>query len=175
MEKTKNSRNIKNRAKALVEDYIIIFLYALLVVIIYSAISKVLSLTTKIDMTSSNIYELIFPIVGIIYFTGSELRKRHATYGKRIMDLKVVDKSGKDPNVLQIIIRNIIKLSPFILNNIVAHLTMNNKEFDVILVNHLRVATIVMIFLLVITTIISKENRGIHDIISHTKIIEVKE
>lgn len=113
-------------------------------------------------------------LVTLAYFMLFEIGSKRATIGKRIQKIKVVNINGEEATNLQIILRNIIKCLPaiiFVVSTLILSLIGERLSlmffgisFSVI------IFSIVCLFILLKT----KDNIGLHGIISRTKVISIK-
>ena len=103
-------------------------------------------------------YRLImmsFPIIYILYGTLLESGKKQATLGKRATKLVVVKLNGEKANLLDILVRNIMKVLP----NLVAAVWFGGS----ILFTIYGIVAIVIV-------LVTKKHRGIHDYVGKTLV-----
>ena len=98
------------------------------------------------------------------------------TIGKKIMKIKVVDKDGKDPSLGKYFLRilpmyyiSIGSVIPFALSSILVFV-INSLVFSVIY-SVLVYAFVILGIISFVMVYVRRDNRGLHDIISGTKVI----
>lgn len=111
----------------------------------------------------------------LLYFVGFQKWNKNQTVGKKLMNLKVVNKNKKDDvKVWQYLIRTLIVYNLFFSGlNVCLALCFNTKLFFTL-------SLIVSIIGYVITyfgygmILFRKDGKGLHDLISGTEVMEVK-
>lgn len=123
---------------------------------------------------NSSISTIISIAVLLGYFGIFQYSKNGKTLGKKIFKLQIV-KTKNDLNLINFLLRSLI------LNNIIFNIsklillyTLNQNTYMNI---SSYITNIQMIFqlLIIVSMLISKEGRGIHDYIAGTKVIDLKE
>ena len=112
----------------------------------------------------------------MLYFVGFQKWNKNQTVGKKLMNLKVVDKNKKNNvKVWQYVVRTLIVYNLFFSSlNVCLALCLNTKLFFTL-------SMIVSIIGYVITyfgygmILFRKDGRGLHDLISGTEVMEVKD
>jgi len=136
-------------------------------------LNKTAPLSYRIDKENF-LYNAIEVVITILYFVVFQFVKNGQTIGKKILGIKIV----KDYGELQI---NDIIFRSFIINDLLYSMISLLFLFTLKDINYLysigilgSIQSIIMIVsaLMVITR---KDNRALHDIITKTKVIEVKE
>lgn len=126
--------------------------------------------TSKLNVYSDSISILLI----IVYFVFLVHFFDGQTIGKKFMRLKVVDKSGVPANRWQLFLRTITIYSvPFTLINTMSAFAFD-KEIFVYIYSMLYLLSFGIELTLIITLVFTQDNRGIHDILSKTKVIEVE-
>lgn len=113
-------------------------------------------------------------IILILYFGIFAYFFEGETVGKRLLKLKIVDKDGHKPKLWQLITRTIILfgIPLVIIDSIGAHIFgMMNYTYINIVIYLLNMALSIAIL---ITLFVTKDNRGLHDIIAKTTVVERK-
>ena len=114
-------------------------------------------------------------IVIIAYFLITNIYMNGMTIGKKIMKLRIVSNNNSKLNYKNYLIRAIILYNPIYYIAIVIGLFIFNKEIynnwtyiwsDI--KNYLEIFIIMMI-------IVRKDNRGLHELLSNTKVISIEE
>lgn len=124
------------------------------------------------DMQKANMATSVTTLVlSIAYFMVFQYLNKGQTLGKKFLKLKVQE-NGKDPSLKAIIIRTFIIDSIFsTLFAIIFVYTLNrNNYYQTFSI----ISTIEMIFIFVsaIFILYRKDQRGLHDIIAHTEVID---
>jgi len=169
---------VLKRIFAFLIDYLFIALYAgILFLIVYTAI-KLFDLNINVSPIIGQLIGLIsltLPIV--LYFVIMENKSKQGTIGKNIMKIKVTDENNQTASLKKIIIRNIIKFLPWEIAHLGIHWTIyfSNKSIEqpvwIWLVLIIPQVTVVVYLLSIVT---DKNNRGIYDRISRTRVVELQ-
>lgn len=111
-------------------------------------------------------------ILSLFYFVVLQFYFNGQTLGKKIMKLRVVSNDSKNINIFSFLIRSLIVNEIFIssLNLICILFLSKNVYFTYSKVIYF--VTYFIEILIVFTIIFSKDNRGIHDILANTKVID---
>lgn len=111
-------------------------------------------------------------ILSLFYFVVLQFYFNGQTLGKKIMKLRVVSNDNKNINIFSFLIRSLIVNEIFIssLNLICILFLSKNVYFTYSKVIYF--VTYFIEILIVFTIIFSKDNRGIHDILANTKVID---
>lgn len=111
-------------------------------------------------------------ILSLFYFVVLQFYFNGQTLGKKIMKLRVVSNDNKNINIFSFLIRSLIVNETFIssLNLICILFLSKNVYFTYSKVIYF--VTYFIEILIVFTIIFSKDNRGIHDILANTKVID---
>lgn len=121
----------------------------------------------------STIEYIINIVVCLLYFVFFQKYTGGQTLGKKIMHLKVVSIDGSELNYKKMFIRTLF------LYNILSYFALTivafifSKENFINVYNTLYLLNYVISLVLIFTITFNKGRRGIHDMISHTKVIEV--
>lgn len=124
-------------------------------------------------------YNIISIIVIIGYYVFFQKYTGGQTLGKKIMKIKVTNLNNEDPGLISYLIRAIILyfvyvggIIPLIINTILVYI-LNSSNYLVVtsLINYLFV---LLMFANLIVILVSKDKKGIHDIIAKTKVINEK-
>lgn len=111
-------------------------------------------------------------ILSLFYFVVLQFYFNGQTLGKKIMKLRVVSNDNKNINIFSFLIRSLIVNEIFIssLNLICILFLSKNVYFTYSKVIYF--VTYFIEILIVFTIFFSKDNRGIHDILANTKVID---
>ena len=119
----------------------------------------------------SIITNTIYILTIIIYFVLNYILLNNRTLGNRVTDIIIVNNDESKISLKQYLIRNILLYNPlFYILSIVIALTCKANNYH----NYLQIASNLNTYLqilIAITIIITKDNRGIHERISDSKII----
>ncbi len=123
----------------------------------------------------SNGITIITVVVSIIYYCIMCYFCHGITLGKYIMKLKIESANGKDLNIFNYLIRGLIINS--ILSNIVTLILINTLSKEDYLNIYLKIGNIFPILMILSFVLMTYRNdgRGIHDLISNTKIVNIKD
>lgn len=110
----------------------------------------------------------------LLYFVVFQFYFKGQTLGKKAMKLRVFSNNEKPLTIINFFIRSLIVNEVFInILNIIFLIVLSKDNF--ILYNQIIYIVIYMLEMTIISTILfDKNNRGIHDYISNTKVIEEK-
>ncbi|MFH0853321.1 MAG: RDD family protein [bacterium] len=168
---------IQKRILAFIIDYLVIALYAgILFLLVYSAI-KLFNLNTNVSSVIGQLIGMIsltLPVV--LYFVIMENKSKQGTIGKNIKKIKVTDVNNQTASLKYIIIRNIIKFMPWEIAHLGIHWTIyfsNEGIEQPVWIWLVLVIPQVTVVIYLLSIVIDKNNRGIYDRISHTKVIEL--
>lgn len=176
MKKISNFELFIVRTKAFLYDFAIVILFSVLISIMYSII--VLNLGNNDSSTMSigiNLVSGSILIFYLVYLIICELRFNGQTYGKKKNNIKVISTNGTNElNTKQIVMRNIIKLMPWILNQLVLlYSTIILDSMDVV-TTILNTLVSISVLILIASFAVTKENQGIHNVIAKTKVVVIE-
>lgn len=120
----------------------------------------------------STVPTIISILTILLYFVVIQFYCNGKTIGKKIMKLKVVNYSNKKLTIMNFLIRSLLLNEVFInvLNVIFVNILSKNNY---IAYNHIiYIITYILEMSIIFSIFIDKNNRGIHDYISNTKVIE---
>lgn len=125
------------------------------------------------EMEKTSISTTIVEIVCYVaYFVGFQLWNKGQTLGKKIMRLKVINNDKEVIKVKNLLLRTIILYNIYIeiiLLVLLLCLTQNNYiKVSGVITN---IASI-MYYISILMIILRKDNKGLHDIIAKTKVVE---
>lgn len=110
---------------------------------------------------------LLYFVVFQFYFNGK-------TLGKRIMNLKVVSNNTQKLNILNYFIRSLIVNEVFINGVTLICLIILSKNNFISYNKIIYIVTYILEMVILFMVVFDKNNRGLHDYISNTKVIEDK-
>lgn len=125
------------------------------------------------DLSKETVIPNVISIVTyIVYFVIFQIYKEGQTIGKKIMKIKLrsIQSDKIDTNALLIRTLLLYGLWSSIINQVL--ILFVNKNTYTSISTILNVIQISILFSIIITSIIRKDGRGIHDIISKTEVIE---
>ena len=152
------------RLGALILDSLIVSLITGVVVAVFSGNEIVSSgmaggmLTGEMNGVMK-IYSLASAIVNFLYFSLLENGKKHATFGKRAVGIKVVSASGDTVKALDVFVRNAIRVLPSLLSAVFA---------DVAAISSLCGIANVVYYII---PLCNKQGRALHDFIAGTAVV----
>ena len=113
-------------------------------------------------------------VIAFLYFSVFAYFTNGQTLGKKIMKIKVVDyKTNDNPKIYQYLLRT------FLLNGVILNLgtlvliNFSSKTYYQIYPWLANFDTILLL-VIILTALFTKEKRGIHDYAAHTKVIDLK-
>lgn len=110
---------------------------------------------------------LLYFVVMQFYFSGQ-------TLGKKIMKLRVVSNNDKKLNILNFLVRSLIVNEVFINILNIFFLLVLSKNNYLVYNQIIYVVTYILEMVIMFMIVFDKNNRGLHDYISNTKVIEDK-
>ncbi len=110
----------------------------------------------------------------ILYFIVFQFYNKGQTIGKKLMKIKIESNDGKDLTMNQLAVRSLIINS--ILANLILLAVIILGSKDVYFVSSMTVSMIqyIIIFTTAIMILFRKDKRGLHDVITNTKVINEK-
>lgn len=110
----------------------------------------------------------------ILYFIVFQFYNKGQTIGKKLMKIKIESNDGKDLTMNQLAVRSLIINSIFANLILLAVIILGSK--DVYFVSSTTVSMIqyIIIFTTAIMILFRKDKRGLHDVITNTKVINEK-
>ena len=164
------------RMKAFAIDYLIILVYIGLLFAVTLAISSLFDADlNNIDtLTGELIGFLTLTLPVILYFSFTEAGKYAGSIGKRRFNLKVVTVTSGKTNLIQNLLRNIIKFLPweiahFFVFQFFYFLRTNTEPPNWVLWGLVTAQGAAIIYLLFI--LFRKDNRSVYELFSSTKVI----
>lgn len=128
------------------------------------------------DQAKEEIPVVIIDIAGmLLYFVVFQAYNKGQTIGKKLVKLKVVGNSGKELGLNDYLKR--VLIAPPIFCDLLDLILLMFVQKNIYLTSNI-VLTVLKNLLLLITGIMviyRKDNRGLHDLIADTKVIELKE
>ena len=123
----------------------------------------------------SIVYNIIYIACLLLYFVLFNIITDGETLGKKIMKLKITSIDDTKVSILKYLIRAIILYNPlFYLSMIIGTLLLNINSFY----NYALIMSNVKNYLFIIviaTAIIKNDNRGLHEMLSKTKVVKSKD
>lgn len=122
-------------------------------------------------------YSLIPTVVNLmcimLYFIVMQFYFGGQTLGKKILKLKVISNNDKKLNIVNFLIRSLVVNELFINILNVIFLLILSKNNYLIYNKIIYVVTYILEMAILFTIVFDKHNRGLHDCISNTKVIEL--
>lgn len=125
-------------------------------------------------MKINYIPSIITMVITILYFVVFGYFCNGQTLGKKMMQLQVVSKEGKRANILKLLLRTVILtgILTSILNLIL--LFSVNKEVYFVANEYIGIVSGIIEMIILVMVLYRKDKRGLHDMISGTKVIDLK-
>lgn len=123
-------------------------------------------------------YSIIPTIINImcilLYFVVIQFYFNGQTLGKKLMKLRVVKNNKKDLTILNYLFRSLIVNELFInILNIICLIILSKNNY-IVYNQIIYVITYILEMTIIFTIVFDKKNRGLHDYISNTKVIEIR-
>lgn len=115
---------------------------------------------------------IIMIAVYILYFIIFQFKKSGQTLGKKIMRIKIVSNDEKELTINQMAIRSLI------INCILADLLLlavsilGSKDVYIVGIITIEFIQYILLFVIAIMVLSRKDKRGLHDVITNTKVIK---
>lgn len=121
---------------------------------------------------SSVVTNCIYLVIGIGYFVIFQYLNNGQTIGKKFMHIKIIDKNGMNVGLREIILRTCIinEILPNILSLIL--IIMCGERTFFLGYTMISVIENVFIFVSVVMVLYRSDNRGLHDIIAGTYVVD---
>ncbi len=131
----------------------------------------------KVILYNNNKDSIIETTIGLLltvgYFIVFQYMNKGQTIGKRLLKIRVVDNdTGKPPTITKGFIRTIIVfniISSFVSSILINYLSKSTYISSYIIITEIEYLLVTISILFII---FRKDGRGIHDLISNTKVIE---
>ena len=125
-------------------------------------------------MKINYIPSIITMVITILYFVVFGYFCNGQTLGKKMMQLQVVSKDDKRVNILKLLLRTVILagILTSILNLIL--LFSVNKEVYFVAEEYIGIVSGIIEMIILVMVLYRKDKRGLHDMISGTKVIDLK-
>ncbi|KAB8135743.1 RDD family protein [Gracilibacillus oryzae] len=162
------------RLKAFMIDYILIFLY-LIVIFIFSVFlfPSVQQLFTGSLVTAQFYGFLLVTFPVSLYFIISDSNIGKQSFGKRKAGIRVVKKNGESLSVVHAIIRTIIKFLPWELSHFLVYRLMYLGDAEVPIAYYLvGVLIYALLFAYILTAVFLKKKQSLYDILVKTYVVK---
>ncbi len=124
---------------------------------------------SKLNLISS----IILIICLLLYFVLFQYLLKGQTLGKRIFNLKIINKNNSAPKVTKLLLRELILTGILItIVQIVCLFTLNANDYYNVSY-YIQTISYGIEFAILFTTMMSNSNRGLHDIVSGTSVIDI--
>lgn len=134
-------------------------------------IHKVADITYDIDY--SNVLSMIVEVVLLIlYFIVFQFYNKGQTFGKKLMKLRVVNNNGNELTLNQVTCRALIIDSILINLFMIAALLFSGRNYYYYASLSLQILSGIIIFVTLMMIFFRKDGRGLHDIVTGTKVIQ---
>lgn len=134
-------------------------------------IHKVADITYDIDY--SNVLSMILEVVLLIlYFIVFQFYNKGQTFGKKLMKLRVVNNNGNELTLNQVTCRALIIDSILINLFMIAALLFSGRNYYYYASLSLQLLSGIIIFVTLMMIFFRKDGRGLHDVVTGTKVIQ---
>lgn len=134
-------------------------------------IHKVADITYDIDY--SNVLSMIVEVVLLIlYFIVFQFYNKGQTFGKKLMKLRVVNNNGNELTLNQVTCRALIIDSILINLFMIAALLFSGRNYYYYASLSLQLLSGIIIFVTLMMIFFRKDGRGLHDVVTGTKLIQ---
>lgn len=161
------------RLKAFTLDYFWIFLYLCLVALLTMVVAPGIQNYFNGPVGTAQLAGFLLVTLPVsLYFAIGDSVLFKGTYGKRKMDIQVVDEKREPIGILRSVARVILKFLPWELSHFLVYrlVSLGQGEFPsyLMLTGSL---VYLLIFVYILTAIFSKENRSLYDRLSGTAVV----
>ncbi|XKE95577.1 RDD family protein [Metaplanococcus flavidus] len=170
------SAGIWIRLKAFTLDYLWIFLYLCLIVLLTMVIAPGIQGFFYGPLGNAQLTGFLLVTLPVsLYFALGDSVLFKGTYGKKKAGIQVVNVQGKSTGIFRSVIRVIIKFLPWELSHFLVYRLVNLDEGEFPL-HLMMIGSLIylLIFIYILTAIFSKENRSLYDRLSGTKVVKRK-
>lgn len=122
----------------------------------------------------SMIFDFVSIIITIAYFGAYSYYNNGMTLGKKIMNLRIVDVSGKKSSYIRFLLRASLLHGPILSILVLLFLIFMGKDMYFLWSNGVNVIYSIFTFLCVFMSMFRKDGRGLHDLISGTQVVATK-
>ena len=134
-------------------------------------IHKVADITYDIDY--SNVLSMMVEVVLLIlYFIVFQFYNKGQTFGKKLMKLRVVNNNGNELTLNQVTCRALIIDSILINLFMIAALLFSGRNYYYYASLSLQILSGIIIFVTLMMIFFRKDGRGLHDVVTGTKVIQ---
>lgn len=134
-------------------------------------IHKVADITYDIDY--SNVLSMIVEVVLLIlYFIVFQFYNKGQTFGKKLMKLRMVNNNGNELTLNQVTCRALIIDSILINLFMIAALLFSGRNYYYYASLSLQILSGIIIFVTLMMIFFRKDGRGLHDVVTGTKVIQ---
>lgn len=131
------------------------------------------SMNVVYDIDYSNVIPMIIEVVLIIlYFIVFQFYNKGQTFGKKLMKLRVISTNSDKLSLNQVTYRSLIINSIFVDILIIGSLLFLGRNYYYYASLVLQVISSIIIIATLIMILFRKDGRGLHDVISSTKVIQ---
>ncbi|MDN3015597.1 RDD family protein [Paenibacillus sp. BSR1-1] len=169
-EKLKNV-SLGTRIVAFLWDYVMILGYLLLLFVLsFFARPLLIPLFTANSMSAEITGFLLITLPVYLYFSISEGRKSHATWGKRKMGIVVMGVDGRSIGLRRSLVRSAIKFAPWELSHFTIWHIVIPSNFPDYLINILLLTVYGLVFINLVSPLMNKNKQTVYDILAQTVV-----
>ncbi len=131
------------------------------------------SIDINYDISRQTAIETMITVaIYILYFIVFQFYKNGQTIGKKIMKIKIISNDSSDLTMNQIAIRSLIINDIFVNLVMLAVVILGTKDIYFVSLIVLEIIQIILIFIISIMILSRKDKRGLHDVITNTRVIK---
>ena len=108
----------------------------------------------------------------LLYFVGFQKWNKGQSLGKRLFKIKVVDKNNENPKIWQYLVRSGIVYNVFVSILLVINVFLLHGKIFLVTATILNILGSAFIYGCLIMCLLRKDGRGLHDLLSGTKVVE---
>lgn len=162
------------RLKAFAYDYLLIFMYLLLVLIVSLFLVPSLQELFQTSRSAAQLMGFLlvtFPVS--LYFVVTDSRICRQSFGKRKMRIRVVDASNCPISIYRAIFRTALKFLPWELSHFMAYRMIYLGDGDVELLDYLiggMIYTLILLYILM--AVFTKNKQSLYDRLTKTYVVK---
>lgn len=122
----------------------------------------------------SMIFDFVSIIITLAYFGAYSYYKDGMTIGKKCMKIRIVDNNGKHPSYRKFVIRAALLHGPVMSILLALSLIFLSKDIYFLVSSGINFVYTIFSFFCIFLVAVRKDGRGLHDLISGTKVIALK-